>query len=71
MKKITQTIYYEGLPLVNTDLQSALREFHTINPFATGVDWEFQVFWAIMTDEDCLTFCLKHPEYADRFRTVL
>ena len=70
MKKITQSIEYEGLPFANTELHQALKDFHTNHPFATGIDWEFQYYWALMTDEDCLAFCLKYPQYNTRFKTV-
>jgi len=70
MKQITQSIEYEGLPLSTTDLHSALKEFHSCHPFQTGIDWEFQYMYATMTDEDCLAFCLKYPQYSNRFRTV-
>ena len=66
MKTITQSIEYEGpnSSQIRTDLQA----WHHQYPFATGIDWQFQYMWATMTDLDCLAFCLKHPEYADRFR---
>lgn len=70
MKKITQSIEYEGLPFTNTDLHTDLKSWHSEYAFATGMDWEFQVFWAIMTDEDAFAFCLKHPQYANRFKDV-
>ena len=70
MKKITQSIEYDGLPFTNTELHIDLKEWHSEHPFATGIDWEFQVFWATMTDEDCLAFCLKHPQYSNRFKDI-
>lgn len=70
MKKITASLEYEGLPFSNTMLSQHLKEFHQNHPFQTGMDWEFQLFYAVMTDEDCLAFCLKHPEYATRFKTI-
>lgn len=70
MKKITQSIEYEGLPFTNTDLHTDLKEWHSLHPFATGLDWQFQVFWAVMDDQDCLAFCLKYPQYATRFKDV-
>jgi len=69
MKKITQSIEYEGISGY-TGLHSALKEFHIDHPFQTGVDWQFQYMWAILEDEDCLAFCLKHPQFAHRFTTV-
>ena len=70
MKKITQSIEYEGLPFTNTELHLALKEWHSTHPFATGVDWEFQCFWAMMTDEDAFAFMLKYPQYANRFKDI-
>jgi hypothetical protein len=70
MKMITQSMEYEGLPLSNTDLHTALRNWHSQHSFSSGIDWEFQYMYATMTDEDCLAFCLKYPQYSNRFRTV-
>jgi hypothetical protein len=70
MKKITQSIEYEGLPLEHTDLHSALREWHSQHPFQTGIDWQFQTMWAVMEDQDAFAFCLKYPEFANRFKAV-
>jgi hypothetical protein len=70
MKKITQSIEYEGLPFTNTDLHIALKEFHAKHPFSTGVDWEFQTMWAVMKDEDAFAFALKYPQYSNRFKDV-
>lgn len=66
MKTITQSIEYEGTN--HKELGWALQDWHREYPFATGIDWQFQYMWATMTDEDCLAFCLRHPEYADRFK---
>jgi len=70
MKRITQSIEYEGLPFTGTELHIALKDFHEQHPFQTGVDWEFQLFYAIMKDEDAFAFTLKHPEYANRFKEI-
>jgi len=70
MKKITQSIEYEGLPFTSTELHIDLKEFHSKHPFHTGLDWQFQVFYAILKDEDAFAFCLKHPQYAHRFKDI-
>jgi len=66
MKTITQSMDYEGTN--HRQLTWDLQDWHQQHPFATGIDWQFQYMWATMTDEDCLAFCLKHPEHAERFR---
>lgn len=68
MKMITQSIEYEGNNA--SKLKTALKEFHELQLFATGVDWESQYLWATMSDEQALIFCLKYPQYAGRFTTV-
>lgn len=69
MKMITQSIEYEG----NNDYQlrkdlTAWDHEHPIKD--SGIDWEFQRLWAVMTDQDAFAFCLKHPEYQGRFTQV-
>lgn len=68
MKRITQTMEYEG----NTgyELTAVLKDWHKLHPFQSGIDWQFQYMWAILDDEDCLAFCLKHPQFAHRFKQV-
>ena len=68
MKTITQSIEYEGNN--DSDLRDDLRSWHSEHPFNNGIDWEHQYLWATMTDEDCLAFCLRHPEYIDRFTKI-
>jgi hypothetical protein len=69
MVKITQTMHSEGLN--NSQLRDDLREWHREHPLHdNGIDWEFQYMWATMTNEDCLAFCLKHPQYSNRFKAV-
>jgi hypothetical protein len=70
MKKITESIAYEGLPLDHTDLHQALKEFHVKHPFQTGIDWQFQTRWAVLEDQDAFAFSLKYPEFAHRFKDV-
>ena len=65
MKEIRQSIEYEGNN--HHELQRALKDWHQDHKFSTGLDWSFQYMWATMTDEDCLLFCIKHPQFADRF----
>jgi hypothetical protein len=68
MKQITQNMDYEGAN--SSQLRDDLRAWHLQHPFNTGIDWQFQYMHATMTDEDCLAFCLKHPQYATRFRNI-
>ena len=69
MKKITQTLEYNDD--ARYELTNNLSDWHKHTPLIdNGVDWEFQLVWATMTDEDCVLFCLKHPQWAHRFRTV-
>jgi len=70
MMKITASLEYDGLPFSNTELSQDLKEFHAEHPFETGMDWQFQLFYAILNDEDCLAFCLKYPQYSNRFIKV-
>lgn len=68
MYKITETMEYEGS--APEELKTALREFYELSPFATGIDWQWQLLWATMTDEQYFAFCLKHPEYTERFKRI-
>lgn len=69
MKKITQTLQYDDD--LRYELSANLSDWHKLHPLAdNGVDFEFEFIWAIMTDEDCLAFCLKHPQYTHRFTQV-
>ena len=68
MKQITQNMDYEGTN--SSQLRDDLREWNQQHPFSNGIDWQYQYMWATMTDEDCLAFCLLHPQYAHRFRSV-
>jgi len=68
MKMITQSLDYEGQR--HRALAVRLKEFYDQLPFSTGFSWEHQFLWATMTDEQCLMFCLKYPEYTDRFKAV-
>jgi len=68
MKRITQSMDYEGDN--HKELINDLRQWHKQHPFNTGIDWQHQYMHATMTDEDCLAFCLRHPQYADRFKDI-
>lgn len=68
MKEIRQTIEYEGNN--HHELQRDLRDWHRDHPFTSGMDWQFQYMWARLSDEDTLLFCIKHPQYTDRFINV-
>jgi hypothetical protein len=70
MMKISQAIEYEGRHINVQQLADKLRTFHECHPFATGLDWAAQEYWAVMTDEDALVFCLQHPEYKDKFKKI-
>lgn len=67
---ITQDMDYQGDDYPVKRLMAEMKEFHQHSPFRTGIDWARQLYWATMTDEQCLMFCLKHPEYTNRFRKV-
>jgi hypothetical protein len=69
MKKITQTLQYDDDQ--RYELTNNLSDWHKQHPLAdNGVDFEFQYLWATMTDEDCLAFCLLHPQWSHRFTTI-
>jgi len=68
--KITQNMDYEGYDYPVKTLMAALKEFHEQSPFATGIDWQWQLYWATMTDEQAFAFVLKHPEYIRRFTRI-
>lgn len=69
MKRITQTLEYAEDQ--RYELTNNLSDWHKLHPLAdNGVDFEYQYLWATMTDEDCLAFCLLHPQWADKFKDV-
>ena len=68
MKIIRQSIEYEGHN--HHQLQRDLQAWHRQHPFQSGLDWGMQTMWATMTDEDCLAFLLKYPQYIGRFQDV-
>jgi hypothetical protein len=68
MKQIRQSMDYEGPN--SSELRQALQQWHVQHSFDAGIDWQYQYMYATMTDEDCLAFCLKYPQFANRFRTV-
>jgi hypothetical protein len=69
MKKITQTLEYAEDQ--RYELTANLSNWHKLHPLAdNGVDFELQYLWATMTDEDCLAFCLLHPQWAHKFKDV-
>lgn len=70
MMKITQDMDYEGENQPVKKLVDDLREYHSQSPFATGIDWQWQQYWATMTDEQAFAFILKHPEYIKRFTRI-
>jgi len=70
MMLITAPLEYEGLQFDYHILSTELKEFHQDYPFATGLDWSQQEFWAKMPDELALMFCLKYPQYTHLFRKI-
>lgn len=70
MMRITQDMDYEGANEPVKKLVDDLQEYHSISPFATGIDWQWQIYWARMTDEQAFAFVLKHPEYIKRFTRI-
>ena len=68
MMLITQDMDYPGADQPVKKLVDDLRKYHSTSPFATGIDWQWQTYWATMTDEQAFAFVLKHPEYIKRFR---
>ena len=70
MMKIQQDMDYEGPNQPVRKLMADLKEFNETSNFRYGIDWQWQLFWATMTDEQTFAFLLKHPEYTNRFRKV-
>jgi len=69
MKKIQQTLNYEDDS--RYELTANLSAWHKLHPLADqGVDFDFKLMWATMTDQDCLAFCLLHPQWSSRFTQV-
>jgi hypothetical protein len=69
VKKITQSLEYAEDS--RYELTTNLSNWHRLHPLADqGVDFEFQYMWATMTDEDCLAFCLLHPQWAHKFKAL-
>jgi hypothetical protein len=64
---IKETLHTEGWNAAAQQLTYRLKEFHKDSSFDSGIDWGTQTMWATMTKEQCVVFCLKYPEYADRF----
>jgi|TARA_R110000868_G_scaffold402314_1_gene678525 hypothetical protein len=67
MKMLTQGMQTYNSP---NKLQRDLQAWFTLHPFSNGFDPDFEYFWAKMSDEDCIMFCLKYPEYAEMFKEV-
>lgn len=70
MMTIKQDMNYEGADEPVKKLVADLKEYHEQSQFATGIDWQWQLYWATMTDEQALVFILKHPEYEHRFTKI-
>ena len=68
MMKITADLYPEGQ--AHQPLVRALKEFFDQHTFDNGLDWQWQQLWAVMTDQQCMMFCLKYPQYQHMFRKV-
>jgi hypothetical protein len=70
MMLIQENLYTEGHNDQARLLSSRLKEFFDQEPFDNGLDWNTQTLWAKMTDEQCVLFCLKYPQYSNRFIPV-
>ena len=70
MMLLQQDMNYEDANEPVKQLVADLKAWHQDHPFANGVDWARQPYWAKMEDADCLAFCLKHPEYTERFKRI-
>ena len=70
MMLLQEDLYTEGHNESAKQLTHRLKEFFTQEPFANGLDWNTQTLWAKMTKEQCFKFCLKYPEYTDRFKPI-
>ena len=70
MMKITQDMDYEGANYPVSKLMADLKEFNETSKFNYGIDWQWQLFWATMSDEQAFAFILKHPEYIKRFTRI-
>lgn len=68
MKQITQTLEYAEDQ--RYELTNNLSDWHKQHPFRSGVNFEFQYLWAELEDEDCLAFCLRHPQWSHLFKDV-
>ena len=68
MKRITQSLEYAIDQ--RYELTNNLSDWHKQHPFNSGVDFEYQYMWADLEDEDCLAFCLLHPQWADKFKDI-
>lgn len=49
-------------------LMADMKEWYYQHPFRNGINWEFEYYWARMTDEQAFAFLLKHPEHSHRFK---
>ena len=70
MMILEQDMNYEGANDLVKRMVADLKEWHQEHPFANGIDWAMQTYWAKMDDTDCVAFCLKYPEHADKFRRI-
>ena len=67
---IQENLYTEGHNKSAQQLTHRLKEFFIQEPFDNGLDWSTQTLWAKMSNEQAILFCLKYPEYAERFMQV-
>lgn len=70
MKQITQTLQYDDEDNQRYELTADLSNWHKQHPFQSGVNFEHEYLWATMSDEDCLAFCLRYPQWSNRFKEV-
>jgi hypothetical protein len=70
MYRVEQDMNYDGDNHPVKCLVAALKQFHQHHGLRNGIDWQHQIYWAEMPDEDFLVFALKHPDLGYRFRKI-
>jgi hypothetical protein len=70
MMLLQQDMNTEGDEQEVKEMVAALKAWHQVNPFATGINWAAQVYWAKMTEENFMLFAILHPSIALKFKKV-
>jgi len=71
MRLLQQDMNYEEDDAATVKrLVADLKTWHQERPFANGVNWASQTYWAKMEEEDFLLFSIKHPDHAEKFKQV-